>query len=875
MKALRMVITVFVLISILSFGFFEEVKATSTIIYVDKNAAGANDGTSWANAFTDIQTALTFAASGDEIWIKAGTYMPNLPLFGDSRNATFTLKNGVALYGGFNGSETLRDQRDWVTNVTVLSGDIGTLGDITDNAYLVVTSNEVNSATVLDGFTITLGNGGGDGGGMYNNGGNPSLINIVFSNNKSYGGGGMYNHEGSPSLTNVTFISNTASSGGGMFNYEGSPSLTNVGFKSNSASNDGGGMYNYDNYGGNPCNPSLINVTFNSNTASNGGGMYNDTSFAGCLVSLIDVTFDSNTAISNGGGMYNYDSSPSLTNVTFTSNTASSGGGMFNRFNSYGSNPSLTNVIFDSNTASNDGGGMYNYGGDPSLKNVTFQKNMVNNDGGGIYNWNSSPQVKNVTFSINSAAQNGGGMYNGNRSTPSLSNVTMGGNSATLCGGMCNDNSSPTLTNVTFSGNTGGKCGGMCNDGNSNPAIKESIFWGNGAEIYNNTVNNPIIEDSIVAGGCPFGNVCTHVLDTDPLLGLLDDNDGFIKTMALGAGSPAIDAGNNAACTDTDQRGITRPQGSACDMGAFEVDYPPAAISITSTSVSPITVANVDFMVTFSEPVTGVDKTDFTLNKTGSITDYSITGVSPASGYSDTYTVTAATGRFNGTLRLDAINDGSIKDLASTPLAGGYETGEAYTITKKYILNLKSTGSQDGWVLESGLDTNQGGTMDKVTGMYLNLGDDAAKKQYRSILSFATGAALHDTAIITKVTLKVKQFKIYGTGNPVSLFGGFMADIKKGFFGTTALQAADWQTTANKTVGPFKVNPVSGWYTLNLPSTTYTYINKLATSSGLTQIRLRFNTKYNNNTIANYLALYSGNAGAAYRPQLIVEYYVP
>jgi hypothetical protein len=196
------------------------------------------------------------------------------------------------------------------------------------------------------------------------------------------------------------------------------------------------------------------------------------------------------------------------------------------------------------------------------------------------------------------------------------------------------------------------------------------------------------------------------------------------------------------------------------------------------------------------------------------------------------------------------------------------------TAPLKLTKTFYSTAVQDGWILESGQNTNQGGTMDKVTGVYLNLGDDAAKKQYRSILSFATGAALPDTAIITKVTLKVKQFKSYGTGNPVSLFGGFMADIKKGIFGTSALQLTDWQTAANKSYGPFVVSPVSGWYALNLTAGK-AYINKLATNSGLTQIRLRFNTKYNNNTIANYLALYSGNAGAAYRPRLIIEYYVP
>jgi hypothetical protein len=188
-------------------------------------------------------------------------------------------------------------------------------------------------------------------------------------------------------------------------------------------------------------------------------------------------------------------------------------------------------------------------------------------------------------------------------------------------------------------------------------------------------------------------------------------------------------------------------------------------------------------------------------------------------------------------------------------------------------LTFTSVGAQDGWVLESAEGGNAGKTID-ATAVTLRLGDDATRKQYRSILSFATGAKLPDTAVITKVTLKVKRQGISGGGDPASLFQGFMIDTKKGIFGTASLQAADWQATANKTLGPIKTSVVGGWYTFNLTSAR-AYINKLSTQNGLTQIRLRFNLDDNNNGIANYLSLYSGNAGAASRPQLIIEYYVP
>ncbi|MBI5935537.1 MAG: cadherin domain-containing protein [Chloroflexi bacterium] len=187
---------------------------------------------------------------------------------------------------------------------------------------------------------------------------------------------------------------------------------------------------------------------------------------------------------------------------------------------------------------------------------------------------------------------------------------------------------------------------------------------------------------------------------------------------------------------------------------------------------------------------------------------------------------------------------------------------------------LRSTGVQDGWILESTETSNEGGTM-KADTTTLRLGDDMAKKQYRSVLSFATGAAIPDNATITKVTLKVKRHAVLGGGNPVTIFQGFMADIRKGIFGTTsALQPTDWQATPSKIYGPFNTAIVSGWYSIDL-SAGKAYINKLASLSGLTQIRLRFQLGDNNNAIANYISLYSGDAAIANRPQLIIEYNLP
>ncbi len=166
------------------------------VIYVNHAASGSDDGSSWTNAYTDLQDALTVATSGDEIWVAQGTYYPTS---GTDLYISFMLKDGVALYGGFAATETLRSQRNWENNSTVLSGDIGTQGITSDNSYHVVTSNGLDNTAILDGFTVTGGNADGsdsddNGGGIYNTNSNPTLNNLIVSSNSAdFYGGGIYN----------------------------------------------------------------------------------------------------------------------------------------------------------------------------------------------------------------------------------------------------------------------------------------------------------------------------------------------------------------------------------------------------------------------------------------------------------------------------------------------------------------------------------------------------------------------------------------------------------------------------------------------------------------------------------------------------------
>lgn len=422
--------------------------AAPQVIYVDKDAPGpTQDGASWTTAYRTLQTALDVTnANGGmdyEIWMAEGTYYPDEGggHVDNSRSESFRIVyDNVQLYGGFAGSETARDQRDWTAHPVILNGDIDGDGTLTNDAYHVVvldgvTNEDITAATVLDGFMITGGNGDGfstppddRGGGVYCNGSesghlcSPTLSNMLISGNGAYFGGAIYNNgylgESSPTLKNVTVSGNLAAFGGGIYNNGESgvsrPRLTNVMLTNNSA-DYGGGMHNNGVSG--VSSPVLTYVTVSDNHAEDGGGLYNGGANGVSSPVLTNVTVSGNSASSSGGGMCNFGSggksSPVLTNVIISGNRAENGGGMLN----YGffrgeSSPVLTNVTLTGNSAAESGGGMYNFGRYYGIANPTLVNSIVwGNEaitGTQIYDYEATPQV------IYSNVQGGGYPGTGN-----------------------------------------------------------------------------------------------------------------------------------------------------------------------------------------------------------------------------------------------------------------------------------------------------------------------------------------------------------------------------------------------------------------------------------------------------------------------------
>ncbi|MBK8442404.1 MAG: right-handed parallel beta-helix repeat-containing protein [Sphingobacteriales bacterium] len=365
--------------------------ATATLAqttrYVAPTATGSGDGSSWANASGDLHAMINASAAGDAVWVKAGTYKPTAYPTGcvscsTPRDYTFYVKDGVKLYGGFAGTETALSQRLITTNVTTLSGDIGTAGDATDNAYHVVLASTGSGGVgvTVDGFTITGGNANGSnyitvngytiyrnvGGGIYTYNGTNTITNNTLSGNSADGGGGIYTEGGTNTLTNNTLSGNSSGYGGGIYTYYATNTIANNTLSGNSASGYGGGIYTSF------ATNTIANNTLSGNSAGNGGGIYTNYS----TNTITNNSLSGNTA-GNGGGIYAHEHTNTFTNNTLLGNSAGNGGGIYLDADMSGI-ANFTNNIFWGNQKGGSsivaGADYYN---NLAMVTVTFTNNLL------------------------------------------------------------------------------------------------------------------------------------------------------------------------------------------------------------------------------------------------------------------------------------------------------------------------------------------------------------------------------------------------------------------------------------------------------------------------------------------------------------------
>lgn len=193
---------------------FTYLNSTAATIYVNASAVGSNNGTSWNNAYTNLQEALSNAIFGDQIWVATGTYKATTT---NDRTISFVMKNGVNLYGGFSGVETSINQRNISSNPTTLSGDIGAIGDNADNTNTIMRVTSITSGLTIDGFRIISGRGSGCAGIALNN--NTGIINInncfFFDNFGGTSGAIFLAFQGNYTVNvfNCDFISNISVNG--------------------------------------------------------------------------------------------------------------------------------------------------------------------------------------------------------------------------------------------------------------------------------------------------------------------------------------------------------------------------------------------------------------------------------------------------------------------------------------------------------------------------------------------------------------------------------------------------------------------------------------------------------------------------------------
>jgi filamentous hemagglutinin family protein len=477
-----------------------------------------------------------------------------------------------------------------VTLVDLTSGELGIIDNLTITGGTTNVTVQRNTGsgnfrifnvaggitTTFDNLVVRNGQVVGNGGGIYAANSTVNLTNSTVSGNSSNAnGGGVFAGNGTVNLTNSIVSGNSSNANGGGINAaSGIANLANSTVSGNSSSLGGGGIY----AAGGESN--LINSTVSNNSSSFGGGGIFITSGT---VNLTSSTVSNNSSNANGGGINATSGTANLINSTVSGNSSNAdGGGIY----ATSGTVNLTSSTVSNNSSNFGGGGIDVLNGEANLANSTISNNSSNDPGGGIDVANGTANFTNSTVSGNSSNANGGGIFAAN-GTANFTNSTVSGNSSNANGGGIFA-ANGIFRNSTIAYNSaGGNGGGIYSSGGTfnviNTLIAQNVANGIRNDLFGNfagsTFNFNLISETSGVINLTLGT--TNII-AEPILSLLGNYGGNIKTHVPLPGSPAIDTGNIATATITDQRGYSRGISSGqADIGAVEVT---ADFGVTQTN---------------------------------------------------------------------------------------------------------------------------------------------------------------------------------------------------------------------------------------------------------------------------------------------------